>query len=313
MGEGVQSSERAARRALVGVLVLYAIGSIVGIHWGLPTSRYDDLLFRSGEPWPGEKIQRLAGEAARAGSDLGADVDVNPLDKSGVDPILLTGSDEQVAEIYRRYRLFTHQPDEMITMMALSGMRPGRFDFDPRLYQYGGLFIYPVGALIKACGMAGLIDVRSDTAFYLDHPDEFGKFYIVARAYAAAWGALGLVVVFAIGRRLAGAWAGVLAALVAAVMPVMVCMSHEGKPHLPGATLMLMAVLFGMRHLDEGEASSEASARRRGGGLVADVCVVWGRVRYGSIVAADFRPDPARRLDDAAAACRRWRRERDVF
>ncbi|MCH7885664.1 MAG: cardiolipin synthase [Planctomycetes bacterium] len=33
-------------------------------------------------------------------------------------------------------------------------------------------------------------------------------------------------------------------------MPVVVCMAHEGKPHLPGAVLMLLAVLFAMRHLE---------------------------------------------------------------
>ena len=50
--------------------------------------------------------------------------------------------------------------------------------------------------------MLGLIDVRGDVVYYLDNPDEFGKFYIVARAYSAAWGLLGVLVVYAIAKRI---------------------------------------------------------------------------------------------------------------
>jgi hypothetical protein len=318
---------------LLVIGAVYCGISALGISWGLPSRDIDPYLFGDGEVWSGEKIYRLAkagdkfstddkgdegngrGQTGDRGRDesqrRGADVDVDPIARGDGAPISLTATDEDVAKIYLRYRLYTYQPDEMITMMSLAGMRPSMLQLDPKLYQYGGLFIYPVGALIKLCGMVGLIDVRGDVVYYLDHPDEFGKFYIVARAYSTAWGLVGVFVVFAIGRRVAdecvdldashpphgregrrnteggegqvkteaasnttlagkppvapssgksrgaydaprsmadsGRWAGVLAAMLFAVMPVVVCMSHEGKPHLPGAVLMLMAVLFAMR------------------------------------------------------------------
>ncbi len=248
---------------MVALGVLFVALSVFGIAWGLPSRDIDHDLFAHGEPWSGEKIYRLAHAAEKFDKARGADVDADPLDrtpgrKDSGGPILLTGSEEDRAKIYLRYRLYTYQPDEMITMMALAGMSPGRFDFDPRLYQYGGLFIYPVGVLLKLCDVLGLIDVRSDVVYYLDHPEEFGKFYIVARAYAAAWGVLGMFIVFAVTRRLAadgaaasiGVGAGLIAALLFTLMPVVVCMAHEGKPHLPGAVLMLAAVWFAMRHLD---------------------------------------------------------------
>jgi len=43
-----------------------------------------------------------------------------------------------------------------------------------------------------------------------------------------------------------------MAALLYALLPVVVCMAHEAKPHLPGAVLMLAAVLFGMRYAETG-------------------------------------------------------------
>lgn len=237
---------------LGGIVVLFAVLSIIGITWGLPSRSIDKYLFGGDEPWSGEKIYRLAEGAKKFDARRGADVDVDPLadGAAGGVPILLTETDEDVARIYLRYRLYTHQPDEMITMMALAGMKPRQLQLDPRLYQYGGLFIYPVGGLIGACGLVGLIDVRSDVPYYLDNPDEFGKFYVVARAYSAMWGMIGVLVVFAIARRLtASVVPGLLAALLFTLMPVVVCMAHEGKPHLPGAVLMLMAVYFSMRWL----------------------------------------------------------------
>ena len=46
------------------------------------------------------------------------------------------------------------------------------------------------------------------------------------------------------------AGAGVLAALLFGLLPVVTCMAHEAKPHLPGAVLMLAACCFAMRALD---------------------------------------------------------------
>ncbi|MFQ5461292.1 MAG: ArnT family glycosyltransferase [Phycisphaerae bacterium] len=268
--------------ALGANAVLYGLLSVVGIGWGLPSRSIDPYLFAGGEVWSGEKIYRLAGASERFSANRGADVDVDPLaeplgEERG-DPleeehnaaIPLTATDEDVAKILLRYRLYTYQPDEMITMMALSGMRPSKLQLDPRLYQYGGSFIYPVGGLIKLCGMLGLIEVRGDVVYYLDHPDEFGKFYIVARAYSALWGLLGMGVVFLIARRSGGATAGVIAALLFSLMPVVVCMAHEGKPHLPGAVLMLLAVYFAMRHLDfraAGSSSRDADSSSRAAGF----------------------------------------------
>ena len=185
VAQSQRSVSRARLNRLLPALLLSLIAGwfLTGINWGLPSRRVDSYLFGERTPWTGAQIAELSGGWA-VNPQAGADVDANPLAASS-SAVMLNDTDARRAEIVRRYRLFTYQPDEMITMMSLAKMRPGRMDFDPRLYQYGGLWIYPVGALLKAASIIGLVDLRGGPAgltYYLDHPGAFGRFYIVARA-----------------------------------------------------------------------------------------------------------------------------------
>ncbi|NLX22133.1 MAG: hypothetical protein GXY55_10790 [Phycisphaerae bacterium] len=239
---------------LVLVLLLAGAAGVfcAGITWGLPSRAVDPFLFGAVTPWDGEKILRLAGDRADD-PRLGADVDIDPL-ASRDQPLVLNATDVQRAAIIRRYRLYSYQPDEMITLMALAGMRPSQGRLDPRLYQYGGLWIYPAGALLKLASLTGEVTVISDLAFYLDYPEEFGKFYVVMRLYTVAWALVGVAAVFWLGRRLGGGCTATAAAgaLCYALMPVVINMAHEAKPHLPGAVLMLLVVIAAVRYVDTG-------------------------------------------------------------
>lgn len=283
-----------------GIIVLAAILFLAGITWGLPSRATDSYLFGGRPAWPGTKIAELVHADRRSDTRRGADVDVNPIGPT-TRPVALNDTDEKRAAIILRYRLYTNQPDEMVTMMALASMKPGQRDFDPKLYQYGGLFVYPVGALLKACSLAHLITLKSDLTYYLDHPEAFGRFYVAARCYVATFGLAGVFAVFWIARRIAegfgtsdegtarvpllceqceapqpaasdsntadtavahvpkaspqgstGAFAGLVAALLYVLMPVVVNAAHEAKPHLPGAVLMLFAILAAIRYAERG-------------------------------------------------------------
>src|SRR5688572_25024514 len=246
-------SEPVRRRIVLAMLFVVAMFVFIpGINWGLPSRAADVFLFGEEPAWDGAKILSLAGGWGDA--NVGADVDRNPLARS-TQPVLLNETDEQRAEIVRRYRLFSHQPDEMITFRALSQMSPGELELDPKLYQYGGLWIYPVGALLKLGSLAKLIDLRGDLAFYLDNPDAFARFYVVARAYCAAWGLVGVWAVFWIVRRMTlGLFWPAVGGLCYIFMPVVVNMAHEAKPHLPGAVLMLLAIIAATKFVETGHA-----------------------------------------------------------
>lgn len=219
---------------LIGLCVF-----LYGIAWGLPSRRVDSYLFGDHSIWAGEKILSLAGD--RNNQSVGSDVDRDPAAAGSV----LNETDAQRAQIIRRYRLFTDQPDEMITMMALASMKPAAHDYDPKLYQYGGLWIYPVAALLKLLAPTGT------QAYFLDHPERFGMLYVLARLYVVVWGLVG---VWAVHRLAARGGAGVIGSIGAALLfiflPVVVNMAHEAKPHLPGAVLILLSCLSAGKAID---------------------------------------------------------------
>jgi hypothetical protein len=248
---------------LIGVLAVACVVFLAGINWGLPSRQIDPYLFGERPAWSGEKIQQLAGKRD-ACTRQGADVDVNPLRREDI--VLLNDNDAQRAEVLRRYRLFTYHPDEMVTMMALASMSPGTGDLDPKLYQYGGLWIYPVGGLLKFASMAGAVRLVGDTSLYLENPAAFGRFYVVARLYSVLWGLVGVTVVFLLVWRLAGgsAWIGAAGGLCFAFMPVVINAVHEAKPHLGGVVLALSAVLLADHYL--------RTKRRKWGIVTAVLC-----------------------------------------
>jgi hypothetical protein len=253
------------RRRIIqsALIVLAAVVFVVGINWGLPTRGVDPYLFGEHPVWSGRTILRLAG-GWDTNSKLGSDVDLNPITRRSA-IVTLNANDIQRAEIIRRYRLFSAQPDEMITMRALAQMKPAEGKLDPKLYQYGGLWIYPVGALLKGASRIGAIELTSDLTFYLDHPEAFGRFYIVARLYSALWGLAGVWAVFWLVRRISS---GLVAPATAAVcyifMPVVINMAHEAKPHLPGAVLALLAAVAATKCAD--------TRRRRWAALAGALC-----------------------------------------
>lgn len=224
--------------------------------WGLPTSAQDDLLFGGDEPWPAARY--AADDAVRAlrSRDAGADTDLNPLRDDDA-PVDLTATNADRAEILRRYRLYSRQPDEMIVFRALQQMRPGAGDFDPRLYQYGGGYLYLVGALLGGAHATGLARLSGDVGVYLAEPELFARFYVVARLASLGFGAALLAGAFRLAARAAGRPAGWIALTLTALSPLFIANVVEAKPHLPSACMLMWATIFALR-FDERRKLSDA-------------------------------------------------------
>lgn len=241
---------RPARRRLVwAAAVLWGILAAPLCFWGLPGRADDDLLFGGQPAWTAAEFGADAALRALRDRQAGADTDANPI-ASREEIIDLTPDHAARAAILLRYRLYSHQPDEMITFRALQRMKPRQGDFDPKLYQYGGAYIYGVGAAIGAASLAGAATLTRDLGHYLDHPADFARFYLIARLLSAAFAVVGLVACQRIAARSGGAAAGWLAMLLVGLSPVFLCGAVEAKPHIPSVCMTLLAIERGLAFLD---------------------------------------------------------------
>lgn len=248
---GSRSARPGAERGLIAATFLalvWAAAMFPLLSWGLPDRSRDPLLFGGNPPWSPERFNAAAALNHRAQRIGGADTDADPLtNRSQI--IDLTATDADRAAILRRYRLFTRQPDEMITLMALQRMKPRQLDFDPRLYQYGGAYIYLVGAMIGVAKIAGFVTITSDVNVYLRAPELFAPFYFIARLVSLAFAVAALVAVYRLGRRAAGIIGGFSAMVVVAMLPVFITGALEAKPHLPSACMLLWATISALDYL----------------------------------------------------------------
>jgi 4-amino-4-deoxy-L-arabinose transferase-like glycosyltransferase len=219
--------------------------------WGLPSSAADNLLFGGAPAWSAARYNAATDLAQLSTRPAGADTDLNPL--VARDRLIdLTTDDGARAEILRRYRLYSRQPDEMIIFRALQRMHPRQLDFDPRLYQYGGGYIYLVGAALGVGALLHYVPLTADIGVYLEHPELFARFYVVARLLSLLFGALTLWAVFRLARRAGGRRAAWIAVAAVACTPVFITAVLEAKPHLPSACLILWATLSALAYRDHG-------------------------------------------------------------
>lgn len=239
-------------RGVYGIVTAWALLLAPLTFWGLPTHAYDRYLFPHQPAWNGQRLADAGQLAALRARAAGADTDLNPLDTAPDQLRILNTTPAEQAEIVTRYRLYSRQPDEMITFRALQRMNPRAGDFDPHLYQYGGAYIYLVGAALGVGHLLGVVTLTGDLTFYLDHPEAFARFYVVARMISLLFGAAALLAVAHLGRRAAGRRGAWIAVVVAGVSPVLIAMAVEAKPHLPSAALLLWATVFALRWLDSG-------------------------------------------------------------
>ncbi len=143
----------------------------------------------------------------------------------------------------RSFLLQSVQPDEKKAFIILSQMRPWKLQFEPLYIQYGGAFIYPLGAFLAAASVLRLAHLTSDMAHYLRHPEDMRRLYLLARIFILIFGLGSLLALYHMGKYLAGAGAGFLAALFFLLCPIIINNSHLIKPH-PYAAFWALAALW---------------------------------------------------------------------
>ena len=146
----------------------------------------------------------------------------------------------------------TVNPDEKKSFIILSRMRPWRLEFEPLYAQYGGAFIYPLGAFLAGAHVLHLARLTPDLAYYLTAPEAMARLYLLGRLFVLLFHLGALWMLYELGRVLNGRLAGTAAALFWALAPVAIVNSHMLKPHPVSAFWFVAAAYCMVRAVEEG-------------------------------------------------------------
>jgi dolichol-phosphate mannosyltransferase len=256
--------------ALAGVLALGLATGLWGITWGLPGPARLRAFPDAMRPGP-EVAQKLAESWQR----LYQGIERTHLEIKGEEPVTRVQGVEEIApgwtwppdklaNSYRSLLLRSENPDEQKAYTVLARMRPWRLELEPLYLQYGGSFVYPLGALLETAAAVRAARVVPDLRHYLMHPEDMGRLFLVGRLFVLLFQIAALWVLFDLGRRLSGPLTGFCAAALFCLSPLVASQTHIVKPHPYAAFWALAAMRYWFLVYEDG---------RRSQALLAGLCL----------------------------------------
>ena len=150
-----------------------------------------------------------------------------------------------------RHPLATYHPDELINLSATTAADIPHLQLDIKFYNYGTLYFYLV-SFAQTLGRGwGLIPTTPNgyDAFSPQAAPEQAALFLTGRIVTALLGTATIAVIYALGRRLYGRKAGLLASLLYAVTPIAVQHAHFLTVDVPATFFVALALLGAARLL----------------------------------------------------------------
>ncbi|MEA4863467.1 MAG: phospholipid carrier-dependent glycosyltransferase [Victivallaceae bacterium] len=136
----------------------------------------------------------------------------------------------------------SYNPDEFHTFKVLSSMYSRR-SLLPGSYAYGNFYFYQMAVPLAAARLTGCI-VPREPAHYLVHPEDFAAFYLWARAWTALYALATALLLYFTVAKLGSRFAGMLAALAFAALPLTALVGKAVKPDMPVTFWTTLALFF---------------------------------------------------------------------
>lgn len=118
-------------------LMAVLVTVITSLGWGVPNKTINNIVLPRNPEARAETIKLIS--------------EVSSKDINTRDSLVIEGKSEDLKDnlrIARRYLLYSENPDEMMALAGLSGINPKALKFKPKCFNYGGGYIYPMGAMI---------------------------------------------------------------------------------------------------------------------------------------------------------------------
>ncbi|MBI4056804.1 MAG: glycosyltransferase family 39 protein [Elusimicrobia bacterium] len=241
-------------RIKIGLLMGVAAGlSLWGLGWCLPEEARIARVLPSGINTP-EFRELLQTSWKSLHQKLGPDILLHPevfsmgFEKITQVPMSWKTPPPVLLNSARSFYLRSGHEDEADILVALSRIRPHCLELNPRIYYYGGAYMYSLGAWIAALSLVTPATLRSGIGFYLEHIDKMAWLYFLGRLFSVAVYGAALWLLYQTGRRFFSQKVGLWAATLFAVCPGVVLQTHYMKPHLLGSVFVL-ATFYGCADL----------------------------------------------------------------
>jgi hypothetical protein len=129
-----------------------------------------------------------------------------------------------------RFKLYSVEADEVDNIIALARIKPAQGQFDPKFYQYGGAFLYPLGAWYFVLSKLGLVHVAPLDQL-LANPQAMDQVWIAGRAFVVTAFAASAFLLFLMLIEVASAPIALAALTIYLFCPASIMFSEVIKPH----------------------------------------------------------------------------------
>ncbi|MFH1540800.1 MAG: glycosyltransferase family 39 protein [Elusimicrobiota bacterium] len=232
--------------------------NLQGINWGLPSKERTDLVFP--EQFHTESFYSLMKQTREEiykfseGSPIGrlknSSLSLTPILQSmGVQEngnLFFNGDEKILANFIRPYLLRSNHTDEQMTIASLSGMYPKSFDFNPRIFPYGGVYIYGMGVWLGLSHVFDFIKISHDLNFYFQYSEEMAKIFVAGRLLNIFFSTFTMIIIFTIAKKIYSIRTAILSILFFAISPAMIFQTHIMKPYTMATTFAMLCVYYSL-------------------------------------------------------------------
>lgn len=145
-----------------------------------------------------------------------------------------------------RFKLYSVEADEPVNIIALARIKPAALQFNPGFYEYGGAYLYPLGAWYFALSKLGVIHV-APLSEMLKQPQDMDRVWIAGRAFVLIAFALSAILFFLALTELAPGTVALSGLIIYLLCPGSIVFSQMMKPHWYALLWVNVAILVLVR------------------------------------------------------------------
>ena len=265
---------------LVVILLVGFLLSALGIRWGAPDENKIRLVFGNREVLSAFVPEMVKGrEEIREMIFFGADKYATGYnERQAVTVEMKSGKMTVTKSTFNAMRTFllrTYYPDEHMMLIALSNMSIRKMDFNPRIYSYGGAYIYPTGLWLGVCAFFRCVKPVGNVAYYLNNPTEMGRIYAAGRMLGVFATLAIMVLLYLIGKNFFHQRVGLIAAFLFGVTPLIVVRNHYFSPYVFALFFVVASLYFSFQATAEDRLKNYILAGLLSG-IAAGAVVIFG-------------------------------------